>query len=61
MKVILLKDVAGVGKKFEIKEVKSGYGRNFLVQRGLAQPATKEALLWVETTKEIESKKSEED
>jgi large subunit ribosomal protein L9 len=61
MKVILLKDVEGVGKKFEIKEVKSGYGRNFLIQRGLAQPATKEALLWVETQKEIESKKSEED
>ncbi|MFH1036769.1 MAG: 50S ribosomal protein L9 [Patescibacteria group bacterium] len=61
MKVILLKDVEGVGKKYEAKDVKNGYGRNFLVQKGLAKPATKEALIWVETQKEIENKKSEED
>ena len=40
MKVILLDTVDGVGKKGETKEVRDGYGRNFLVPRGLAMPAT---------------------
>lgn len=36
MKVILLEDVKKVGKKGEVVEVADGYGRNFLVARGLA-------------------------
>ncbi|MFH1246563.1 MAG: 50S ribosomal protein L9 [Candidatus Liptonbacteria bacterium] len=44
MKVILKKDVRGVGKKNEIKEVADGYGRNFLVARGLAEAATPPAM-----------------
>lgn len=44
MKVILLKDTAGVGRKGEIKEVNDGYGRNFLIARGHAAIATAETL-----------------
>ncbi|WP_456428323.1 50S ribosomal protein L9 [Nitratifractor sp.] len=40
MKVLLIKDVKNVGKAGEIKEVKDGYGRNFLVAKGLAKVAT---------------------
>ena len=40
MKVILLDNVEGVGKKGETREVMDGFGRNFLVPRGLAMPAT---------------------
>ncbi len=61
MQVILLKDIENVGKKYEIKEVKNGYARNFLIPQGLAKPATKTALIWLETQKEIEAKKAEED
>lgn len=61
MRVILLQDVENLGKKYEIKEVKNGYARNFLIPKGLAKMATKEALLWLETQKEIEAKKAEEE
>ena len=61
MKVIFLKDVEKVGKKFEVKEVKDGYARNFLLPNGLAKPATKEVLEWLEVQKEIQEKKAEQD
>jgi large subunit ribosomal protein L9 len=40
MRLILLDNIEGVGKKGETRDVKDGYGRNFLVPRGLAMPAT---------------------
>ena len=44
MKVLLLKDVKGLGKAGEVKEVADGHGRNFLIPHGLAVAATSEAL-----------------
>ena len=61
MRVILSQDVDNLGKKYEIKEVKDGYARNFLIPKGLAKPATKEALKWLETQKEVEAQKAEEE
>jgi len=61
MKVILLQDIDKLGKKFEVKEVKNGYARNFLIPQGLAKPATEEALAWLDVQKEIKEKKAEED
>jgi len=43
MKIIFLKDVPRVGKKYEVKEVADGYGRHLVVQK-IAEPATKEVL-----------------
>jgi large subunit ribosomal protein L9 len=40
MKVLLTEDVKALGKKGEIKEVKDGYGNNFLIGKGLAKLAT---------------------
>ena len=40
MKVVFLDDVPNVAKEGEIKEVSNGYGRNFLLPRKLALPAT---------------------
>lgn len=44
MKVILIKDVAGVGQRGTVKEVADGYALNLLIPKGLAQAATAERL-----------------
>ena len=40
MKLILLQDVKGQGKKGDTVNVADGYGRNFLIARGLATPVS---------------------
>src|SRR3989338_1006274 len=40
MKIILLKDISTVGKKWESKDVSDGYARNFLLKNKLAMLAT---------------------
>ena len=45
MKVLLLQDVKGSGKKGEIVEVSVGYAKNFLIKRNLAKEADKAVLI----------------
>ncbi|MEK7560546.1 MAG: 50S ribosomal protein L9 [Patescibacteria group bacterium] len=40
MKIILLKDIPEIGRKGDIKDVREGFGRNFLLPRCLAKIAT---------------------
>lgn len=51
MKVLLTKDVKNLGKAGEIKEVKDGYGHNFLVAKGFAKLATPEVVRQFEAKK----------
>ena len=51
MKVILLKDVEGIGDTGEIKEVADGHARNFLLPGGLAELATPENISKVKEKK----------
>ena len=44
MKVILLQDVKGKGKKGQMIEVSDGYARNFMLPKKLAQEATADAI-----------------
>jgi len=48
MKVVLIKDVAGLGKTGDVKEVADGYARNFLFRRNLALPAVRSSLNTIE-------------
>ena len=51
MKVILLQDVSGVGRKGDIKNVSDGYAGNFLLPKKLAQIATPSTLASAEKLK----------
>ncbi len=44
MKIILLKDVPKVGRKYDTKDVSEGYAANLLIPRGLAIAATPSAI-----------------
>jgi large subunit ribosomal protein L9 len=62
MKVVFLKDVPKMGKKYEIKEVADGYAQNFLLPKKLAEVANKNTEKTVEKFKlaEAEMKKVDE-
>jgi large subunit ribosomal protein L9 len=48
MKVLLTKDVQGLGKAGDVKQVSDGHARNFLIPKHLALPATQEVLARVQ-------------
>jgi large subunit ribosomal protein L9 len=48
MKIILLKDVAKVGKKYEVKNISDGYAQNLLIPKGLAVAATADVMKRIE-------------
>lgn len=60
MKVILLADVKGQGKKNDIINVNDGYAKNFLIKKGLATSATVDAVNKAETAKANEAKLREQ-
>ena len=51
MKVVFLDDVAGVAQGGDVKEVKNGFARNYLIPKGMAVPASREALQRIERLK----------
>ena len=52
MKVILLDDIKGTGKKFDVKEISDGYAMNFLLPNKLAERATTERIKHLEELKQ---------
>jgi large subunit ribosomal protein L9 len=60
MKVILNQDVPGLGEEGDVKDVASGYGRNYLIPKHLAVPYTKHNVTQLESRRAaIESRKEE--
>ncbi|MDB5254337.1 MAG: ribosomal protein [Parcubacteria group bacterium] len=59
MKVIFLKDVKGVGRKYEEKNVADGYAINSLIPKKLAVPATGSAAGQIKSLKENDAKHKE--
>jgi len=55
MKVIFIKDVAGQGKKGEIKDVSDGYAKNFLLPKGMAKIADNTTVSNAKQAKESEA------
>ena len=51
MKIILLKDISKLGKKYDIKTVSDGHALNLLIPQGAALAATPDALKRVEALK----------
>ena len=60
MKVILLKQVAKLGNPGDVIEVSPGYGRNFILAKGLGREATEGALREVQQAKQKKTKQKEQ-
>lgn len=56
MRVIFLKDVKGIGRRFEEKNVSDGYATNFLIPKKLAVPASGSAAGQIKSLKESEER-----
>ena len=61
MKVILLKDIEKLGKKYEIKKVNDGYARNYLIPQELVKIADQKSLEWIKKQQESQEKEAEEE
>ncbi|MBC7326903.1 50S ribosomal protein L9 [bacterium] len=59
MKVLLLKEVPGLGKQGDIKDVSDGYARNYLIPRGLAEELTEGTMKSLQQRLEQLKKKEE--
>ena len=57
MKVVLTQDVEKIGNKGEVVEVSRGYGVNYLMKKGFAVQATKEAIARAKTVKKQKKEK----
>ena len=60
MEVIFIKDLKNQGKKGEIKEVKDGYAKNFLIKNGYAVVKNEENLKELKRNQSNEKKKDDE-
>ncbi len=59
MRVLLLKEVKGLGKAGDIKEVAGGYASNYLFPNKLAEPATEGSVKVAQQVKAAETRKVE--
>lgn len=61
MKVILLKNVQGLGRFGEVKDVADGHARNLLIPKGLAVPATDRNVSRVNDDKDLQESRKKKD
>src|ERR1044071_2291967 len=59
MKVVFFEDVEGTAQVGEIKEVKNGFARNYLLPRNLAGPTSKDNLFRAQTIAQREARRQE--
>ena len=57
MDIILLQDVENLGSKFDVVKVKAGYGRNFLLPKGMAKVANSSNVKHLEEIRKQQSAK----
>jgi large subunit ribosomal protein L9 len=60
MRVIILKDIDKVGKKYEVKDIADGYASNFLIPKRLVRIADADGLKWLSVKQEEIEKQAKE-